>query len=77
MAAGKPFIYVGDEDSEIDIYIQKYNCGWSYSWRQKTELKSFLNKISYDDMELFIEKGINSKNAVETHYKKEDVLKLF
>lgn len=77
MAASKPLLYVGDEDSEIDIYIKKYNCGWSYSWGQKTELKSFLSKISNNDMELLIQKGINSENAVETHYKKEGVLKLF
>lgn len=77
MAAGKPLIYLGDHNSEIDNYIKKYNCGWSFRWEQMEEIESFINQISYNDLEVLIEKGINSKNAVESHYKKEDVLNLF
>ncbi len=77
MAAGRPLFYIGDNDSEIDNYIKKYNCGWSFRWEQLEEIESFINQISCNDFELLIEKGINSKNAVESHYKKEDVLSLF
>lgn len=77
MAAGRPLFYIGDGDSEIDNYIKEYNCGWSFTWDQKEEIQSFLNKISYDNLDLLVEKGINSKNAVESHYKKEAILNLF
>ena len=77
MAAGKPLFYVGDNDSEIDNYIKEYNCGWSFTWNQKEGIESFLNQISCNDLDLLVKKGINSKNAVESHYKKEDVLNLF
>jgi glycosyltransferase involved in cell wall biosynthesis len=77
MATGKPLFYVGDNDSEIDNYIKKYNCGWSFRWDQKEAIQIFLNKISHNHLDLLVEKGINSKKAVETHYKKEDILNLF
>lgn len=77
MAAGKPLLYVGDNDSEINNYIKEYDCGWSFTWDQKEAMESFLNQISCNDLHLLIEKGINSRNAVECHYKKENVLNLF
>ena len=77
MAAGKPLIYIGDEESEIDSYINKYNCGWSFTWEQKADIESFLNQISCADKDLLNEKGINSKNAVEYYYKKDNILNLF
>lgn len=77
MAAGKPLFYIGDNNSEIDNYIKNYNCGWSFSWGQMEEIESFINQISYNDLDELIEKGINSKNAVESYYKKGNVLNLF
>lgn len=77
MAAGKPLFYIGDNDSEIHNYIKDYNCGWSFTWGQKEALESFLNQISFNDLDLMVEKGINSKKAVELYYKKEVVLNLF
>ncbi|MDI1307473.1 MAG: glycosyltransferase family 4 protein [bacterium] len=77
MAAGKPIIYVGDYDSEIDRYIRKYNCGWSFTWQEENKILSFLNQISFDDLQVLNEKGINSRIAIEQYYKKEVVLNLF
>jgi hypothetical protein len=77
MAAGKPLFYVGDTDSEIHNYIEKYDCGWSFTWNQISEMEFFLNNISCRDTDLLVQKGLNSKKAVESDYKKEDVLNLF
>ncbi|WP_426483852.1 glycosyltransferase family 4 protein [Flavobacterium sp. 2] len=77
MAAGKPLFYIGDNDSEIDLYVKKYNCGWSFSWNEKESIISFLKNISLNDLKSISEKGINSGLAAEANYKKEKVLKLF
>jgi glycosyltransferase involved in cell wall biosynthesis len=77
MAAGKPIIYIGDCGSEIDSYIKKYNCGWSFTWKDETKIISFLNQTSFDDLKVLNEKGINSRRAIELYYKKEVVLNLF
>lgn len=77
MAAGKPLFYIGDENSEIDVYVNKYNCGWSFSWEDETGILSFLKDISLDKLKDMSQKGINSKTAAESNYKKEKVLNLF
>lgn len=77
MAAGKPLFYIGDVDSEIDTYIKKYNCGWSFTWANKLEILSLLKEFSSEDLPNILEKGRRSKMAVDLNYKKEQVLNLF
>ncbi|MBT0812914.1 glycosyltransferase family 4 protein [Litoribacter ruber] len=77
MAAGKPLFYIGDYNSEIDVYVKKYNCGWSFSWVNEAEILTFLKNASSQLLPEIMEKGSNSKCAAESNYSKESVLKLF
>lgn len=77
MAAGKPLFYIGDNNSEIDAYIKKYRCGWSFSWEKELDILYFLKNILSVDLQEVLEKGANSKMAVEQNYTKENVLNLF
>ncbi|MCA4793881.1 glycosyltransferase family 4 protein [Myroides odoratimimus] len=50
---GKPILYIGDSESEIDLMIKKYNCGWSTNWDNEEELVSLLRSISSFDKECY------------------------
>ena len=45
MSAGKPILYIGDKNSEIDNYIRDNNIGWSYDWSEESTILDFLNNI--------------------------------
>ena len=76
MAAGRPLFYIGDNNSEIDNYVKKYQCGWSFSWEDDREILSVLNKFSFNKINEILMKGVKSKIASE-NFKKEKVLNLF
>lgn len=76
MAAGKPLFYIGDHDSEIDTYVKQYDCGWSFSWENETEILSVLKSLSFSALKEVSGKGMKAKTASE-NYKKDKVLNLF
>ncbi len=76
MAAGKPLFYVGDDGSEIDNYVKYYECGWSFSWREREKILSELRNISSITFSDIQQKGERSKIA-SVNYTKEKILNLF
>jgi hypothetical protein len=76
MAAAKPLLYIGDQNSEIDNYVKKYNCGWSFTWENQSRILSFLSTLSLKSLPEIIEKSSKSKFASQD-FKKEDILNLF
>ena len=76
MAAGKPLLYVGDKCSEVDNYINKYDCGWSFDWDSKREIKAFLNSLTFDYSDQILLKSNNSIVASE-NFEKKKILALF
>lgn len=76
LAVGKPILFIGDKDSEVDNYIKKHDCGWSFSWDEEDSLVRFLRELSVVKRIEFECKGDNafhfSKNFI-----KEDLIKLF
>lgn len=77
MAVGKPILYIGDKKSEIDLYIKKYNNGWSFNWEKSDLLVSFLKKMNMKDMALIKEKGMSSVLEIRSHFYKDTVLELY
>jgi glycosyltransferase involved in cell wall biosynthesis len=77
MAAGKPLFYIGDHNSEIDNYVKNYDCGWSFTWEDKSQIIYFLKNLSLQELDNMSAKGIKSKMAAESNYQKETVLNLF
>lgn len=45
LKSGKPIFYIGDFESEIDLMIKKYGCGWSFNWSDRDEIIEFLNGL--------------------------------
>lgn len=76
MASGKPILFIGDVDSEIDNYIQKYNCGWSFDWHEE-QMIHFFNKLTIDDKTEVSTKGKNSFNISNRLFLKEIILDKF
>jgi glycosyltransferase involved in cell wall biosynthesis len=76
MAVGKPIFYVGDEGSEIDSYVKKYDCGWSYTWNEDKDVVSFFNELTLGEMDEISIKGAKSKIA-SANYSKNEILNLF
>jgi glycosyltransferase involved in cell wall biosynthesis len=62
MASGKPILFIGDIDSEVDNYIKKYNCGWSFDWNEE-KMIDFFNELTIDDKTELVTKGLNSFNT--------------
>jgi glycosyltransferase involved in cell wall biosynthesis len=76
MAAGKPILYLGDKNSEIDSYVKKFDCGWSFSWENEAEILLLLKKLSSKNLSVIFEKGLKSRIASE-NFKKDNLLNLF
>jgi glycosyltransferase involved in cell wall biosynthesis len=76
MASGKPILFIGDIDSEIDNYIKKYNCGWSFDWNEE-KMIDFFNELKIDDKMEVATKGLNSFNTCNQLFLKEIILDKF
>jgi glycosyltransferase involved in cell wall biosynthesis len=76
LAVGKPILFIGDKDSEVDNYIKKHDCGWSFSWDEEDSLVSFIRELSILNIKELEHKGDRalhfSKNFI-----KEELIKLF
>jgi glycosyltransferase involved in cell wall biosynthesis len=76
MAAGKPLLYIGDKDSEIDNYVSDFDCGWSFDW-ENDNVSSFLKNFDLNTKGELIIKGLNSLQAVEKFFRKNIVITKF
>lgn len=61
LKTGKPILYIGDSNSEIDLMIEKNDCGWSFNWEENAQLTTFLTNINSSDINKF--KIINQELA--------------
>ena len=76
MASGKPILFIGDTDSEIDNYIKKYNLGWSFDWDEQ-KMIDFFDKLKFDNKNDIVTKGFNSFNTCSNLFLKEIILDKF
>ncbi|MGG5599561.1 glycosyltransferase family 4 protein [Myroides sp. C8-3] len=71
---GKPILYIGDCDSEIDIMIKKHDCGWSFDWDNDNELVDFLMSITPINTKY----NYNRNSTIaEEYYCKDKIMKQF
>lgn len=62
---GKPILYIGDTNSEIDLMIKQGTCGWSLNWDNEEELITILRSLNSIDKEEYYHK--NSELAIEKY----------
>lgn len=78
LAAGKPILYIGDDESEISLLVKEHGIGWGFS-DYGEDLVAFLRNLRPDSRESLAKIGQKardiavsrySKNAILTAYKK-------
>ena len=77
MASGKALLYIGDKNSEVDEYINKYACGWSFCNNEQRELIIFLRSLKLDMKRVLTIKGENAHKAASDFFLKKSVLYKF
>ncbi|MEC5171962.1 glycosyltransferase family 4 protein [Chryseobacterium nepalense] len=77
LASGKPILYIGEENSEIDLLIKEKGVGYSFRHYQKQELIRFFNDFdesSAADLKL---KKKKARTAAEESFSEEIILNKF
>lgn len=75
LAAGKPILYIGEENSEISMLVKENNIGFSF--QKNEELITFFNNFNDDSLiDLNIKKE-NARKTVEKHFSEEIILNKF
>lgn len=72
LAAGKPILYIGDENSEVDLLIKDHKIG--YSFRNKEDILEFFNSIKIANKEILKTMGLKARQLAETVYSEEYIL---
>ncbi len=76
MATGRPILYVGEEDSEVAMFIKKYDIGWVVKPKDPQALKNQIEAIvnEHDTLQL---KGIKAREVAEKVYGKNVILEKY
>lgn len=75
LAAGKPVLYIGEKNTEIDLLVNEKNIG--YSFQNAEDLVHFFNNFnenSVSDLEI---KKINARNVAESEFSESVILNKF
>lgn len=76
MATGRPILYIGEEDSEVALFVKEYGIGWVVKPNDSDALKSQIEAI-LKDRELLAQKGQKARKIAETVYSKNVVLEQY
>lgn len=77
LSAGKPILYLGERNSEIDLLVKEKNIGYSFQQNQKEELLSFFNSFNENSvLDLNIKKQ-NARKVAEQDFSEEIILNKF
>src|SRR5690606_443499 len=49
---GRPILYVGDHNSEIDLLINEYEGGNSFSWENESDIIEYLESLEKHDISI-------------------------
>jgi len=61
MAAGKPILYIGDVNSELDRVLKEHQCGWAVNYSDPEKISETINKICSESLQTIREKGRNAR----------------
>lgn len=77
MAAGKPILYIGPRNSELDLLIKEHNIGWSFQPSDKEGIVGFLHNISPSMKPELKKKGEVACELARSQFSKEKILQEF
>lgn len=77
LSAGKPILYLGEKNSEIDLLVKEKNIGYSFQHNQKEELLHFFNSFNENSvLDLKIKKE-NARKVAEQEFSEKIILNKF
>lgn len=74
MAAGKPILFVGDQNSEIALAVKENKMGFCFANSDATGLERWLSELSLTDKDEFKIRGENASLAATTKYSESVIL---
>lgn len=77
LAAGKPLLYIGPKNSEIDLLIKEYSIGYSFEAGEMAKLTEFLASIDSAFLESIAQMSLNARLLAENKYSEEIILNKF
>lgn len=77
MAAGKPILFIGPENSEIYNLVKQHDIGWAFTWSQSDEIATLLHSLSFKQIGYFLEMGNRARQLVENRYTEDIQMKKF
>lgn len=77
LAAGKPMLFIGDQESEIALLLRETGAGYCFSPSDTEGICRFLSGLSLDDLNTFREKGKIARQLAEQCYSEEKILDKF
>nr|WP_315026714.1 glycosyltransferase family 4 protein [uncultured Chryseobacterium sp.] len=77
LAAGKPILYIGEKESEIDLLVEEENIGYSFQHFEKDQLLEFFNSFDENSITELKQKQERARRAAETKFSEEIILNKF
>jgi glycosyltransferase involved in cell wall biosynthesis len=77
MAAGKPILFIGPENSEIYNLVKHNNIGWAFTWDQADEVGDLISSFSFEQIDAFVEIGKQARLLAEFQYTESIQMKKF
>lgn len=77
MAASKPILFVGPEDSEIYNLVKKNDIGWAFTWDKADEVAALVSSFSVEQIGSFVEMGNRARLLAEHKYTEAIQMKKF
>lgn len=77
MAAGKPILFIGPENSEIYNLVKHNDIGWAFTWDQADEVCDLISSFSFDDIGSFVAMGKRARLLAEYKYTEATQMKKF
>ncbi len=77
MAAGKPILYFGSNDSEIGMVVKENQIGWQFSFSDRDKIRLFFNNLN-DNTEIDrMQMGKKARKIAEIEYSKHIILEKY
>lgn len=77
LAAGKPILFIGPQNSEIAMMIKKYQIGFSFDEFDKEGIRTFLNSLDVTAIQKLMAMGTRARVLAEEKYSKDSILNKF
>ena len=74
MAAGKPILFIGDNNSEIARVVKEYEVGYSFEPKEKLDIINWFKSINSTNREEFREKGLKALAIATSLYSEDTIL---